>query len=268
MIVRLLGTGAADGIPAFFDANRVSAHARAVGGRELRTRAAALIDGQLKLDFGPDTFAQCLRDGLDPRDWVAVLYTHSDADHFTARELQYALYPFTDNHLAPFAIYANDIVARNIHDRYADWPFEVHVTKSFEPYTVGEYLVTPIKANHSRDEDCQNLIIDDGKVAVLYATDTGWWSDETWAFLNGMKLDALVIECTNGRCNCDYWGHLNVETCIATVTRLREMGTLPADAPVVTTHHSHEGDMTYEELVAALAPHGITAGFDGYELEI
>ena len=58
MQVRLLGTGGSDGIPAFYGNDRVSAHARKVRGKEMRTRSAALVDGTLKIDLGPDTLCQ------------------------------------------------------------------------------------------------------------------------------------------------------------------------------------------------------------------
>ncbi|HTQ11150.1 MAG TPA: hypothetical protein VMI31_13870, partial [Fimbriimonadaceae bacterium] len=94
MKIRLLGTGGADGIPAFYGSNPVCDFARLHGGREIRTRAAALVDEGLKIDFGPDTLAQVQREGLDPADWTAVVFTHSDEDHLTASEFQYFLYPF------------------------------------------------------------------------------------------------------------------------------------------------------------------------------
>jgi len=44
MKIRLLGTGGADGIPAYCANNPVSDFAREHGGREIRTRAAARVD--------------------------------------------------------------------------------------------------------------------------------------------------------------------------------------------------------------------------------
>src|SRR4051812_21857635 len=108
MNIRLLGTGGADGIPAFCSDSMVSKWAREHGGKDIRTRAAALVDGDLKIDFGPDTQAQIQRDGLDPCDWTALLITHSDEDHLAVSELQYFLYPFNEHDNVPFAIYGND----------------------------------------------------------------------------------------------------------------------------------------------------------------
>jgi phosphoribosyl 1,2-cyclic phosphate phosphodiesterase len=78
----------------------------------------------------------------------------------------------------------------------------------------------------------------------------------------------LVIECTEGFCSTDYQGHLDVLECIQVVKRLRDMGTLKESAPVVTTHHSHQGGGTHAQLERALSPHGIQVGFDGMEISI
>lgn len=268
MNVRLLGTGAADGIPALFAESRVSDHARRHGGKDVRSRTAALIDGCLKIDLGPDTFAQIVRDGLRPSDWAAVVFTHSDADHFSVRELQYCVFPFTADLYGPFAIYANEAICDEIDLHYPDWPLEVHRTRSFCPFPIADYLVTPVRAYHSAGEDCQNLLIERDGATFLYATDTGVWREESWGFLEARRLDGLVLECTNGMSRSSYWGHLNIEECVGVVERLRAMGTLKPGAPVYTTHHSHEGEMTHDELAAALGPHGIQPGHDGLEFRV
>lgn len=268
MEVRLLGTGAADGIPAFFAESRVCDAARQRGGKDVRTRASALVDGHLKLDFGPDTFSQIVAHGVNPRDWSAILFTHSDADHFSVKELQYALFPFTEALFASFAVFANPSICAEIVENYPEWPLELHETRSFQPFQHAEYSISPLRAYHSRGEDCQNLVIDDGESVFLYATDTGVWQEETWDYLADFRLDALCIECTNGKERSKYWGHLNIEELLQVVGRLRSTGVLKPGSRVVTTHHSHEGDMTHDELFEALAPHGIEPGYDGMVLDV
>ena len=50
----------------------------------MRTRAAALIDGCIKIDLGPDTLTQVHRDQLDARDWCGLVFTHGHDDHIAA----------------------------------------------------------------------------------------------------------------------------------------------------------------------------------------
>ncbi len=268
MTIQLLGTGAAEGIPAVYSSTRVSDFARANGGRDIRTRCSALLDGRIKIDFGPDSLHQIHRECLDARDWEALVFTHSHDDHFSHSELQYFLYPFSSETKMPFPIYANEAICNQVRTHYPDWPFELVQTRSFETSEMGSYRLTPIRAHHMDDEDAQNLIFQrDGKT-LLYATDTGRWLDETWEFLLNWKLDLMIIECTNGVAYSDYEGHLGVATLGNVVERLRQQGTLSDATPVVSTHHSHNGDATYAELSAALAPLGVTAGFDGMKVTV
>lgn len=268
MTIRLLGTGCADGVPAFYSSSEVSRYAREHGGKDIRTRSAALIDGHLKLDLAPDNHAQLIRDGLDAQDWSAILFTHSHADHFALEELQYALFPFNDNEYAHFTIYGNAEICARLRCAYPDWPFEIVETKSFQPFTHAEYRITPIHAYHKLDEDAHNFIIQDGSKTLLYGTDTGIWEEHTWEFLKDFNLDGLVIECTDGFFGSDYDGHLDVEECLRVVQRLRDQGTVLDHTVIYTTHHGHNGGATHAKLEEALSPGGIRPGYDGLVFEI
>ena len=269
MVIHLLGTGGADGVPALYSESRVSRFARANRGKDVRSRAAALIDDGLKIDLGPDTWAQVAREGLDARDWWGVFFTHADADHFAVEELQYALFPFNEYESAGFTVYGNNVVSARIHERYPDWPMDVVTTKSFCPVAVGGYNVTPIKARHgSPDEDTHNLLVESDGRTLLYATDTGIWDEPTWGFLSEIKLDALVLECTEGFVLTPYNGHLDIEEFGQVVDRLRRQGTVSDSTLIVTTHHSHMGDATHEELERALGPLGVVVGYDGLKITV
>jgi phosphoribosyl 1,2-cyclic phosphate phosphodiesterase len=263
MNIRLLGTGAADGIPGFFRNDPVSKHARECGGRDVRTRCAALVDGVLKIDLPPDTFSQLQRDRLDPRDWSALLFTHSHEDHFAVGEIQYALYPFTEMDHMPYTIYGNETICRKIEERYPNWPIELVQTRSFESYQHGSYTITPVKARHIEEEDCHNLIIERGGKSILYATDTGVWTHDTFEFLSRYHLDVLVIECTDGLRKGNYLGHLDIDACVGVVDALREAKVLGSDSRVVTTHHAASGGARHCDLEKALLKHGIEPGYDG-----
>ena len=144
MTVRLLGTGAADGIPGLYSGCRVAQYAREHGGKDVRSRCGALVDLGIKIDLPPETRHQLWRDGLDARDWCALLFTHSDDDHFALAELQYALYPFNDMDHLGFTVYGNEEVCRRLRERYPNWPMEIVQTRSFEPFT------SPIRGCFSR----------------------------------------------------------------------------------------------------------------------
>lgn len=268
MKIHLLGTGAADGVPALYSDSRVSKHARSHGGRDVRSRSAAIIDDHIKLDFGPDTWHQVMREGLDATQWTALVMTHSHADHLAIDELQYTLYPFNPFEYCGFTIYGNAMVLSLIAEMYPAWPFELVQTRSFQAFEHAGMAITPVHAYHKLDEDAHNLIFQDGDATFFYATDTGIWEEDTWDFLKGYRVDGMVIECTEGFAPTSYNGHLDVEECKMMVDRLRKQGTLVDSAPIFTTHHSHSGDATYDELCAALNPSGIQVGYDGLRFEL
>jgi phosphoribosyl 1,2-cyclic phosphate phosphodiesterase len=234
----------------------------------VRTRCGALIDRHIKIDLPPDTNLHLLRDGLDARDWSLLVFTHSHDDHFALNEIQYGLYPFNDDEALGYTIFGNDTVCGRIEAAYPDWPLDLERTNAFETKIFGEYSITPILANHKEDEEAHNLLFFDGERTLLYATDTGVWGNASWQFLADVSLDGLVIECTEGIVDSGYSGHLNLVRMTDMVQRLRAEGILKRDAYVCTTHHSHNGDMTYSELADALEPYGIEAGYDGHEFSI
>ena len=268
MTIRLMGTGAADGIPALFGKDRVSQYAREHGGREIRSRTGALVDGTLKIDLSPDTWSQCAAQGIDPSEWTALVFTHSDDDHLSTSELQYALYPFTEADHAHMPIYGNAAVLQAIHARFPHWPIETHETRAFESFEVHGHLITPILATHGGGEECHNLLIERDEKTLLYATDTGEYAPQTFEFLSGKAVELLIIECTDARAPSGYAGHLDLYSLELMLTRLRRDGALAADARVLTTHHAARGDATHGELLDLLEPLGAEPGYDGMILTI
>lgn len=267
MNIRLLGTGGADGIPALYSDSRVSTYARKHGGKDIRSRASALVDGVLKIDLGPDTWHQMVRDSLDARDWTALLFTHSDADHFSPDELMYTMFPFNDMEFAGFTLYANELICRRILDKFPDWPVEMVMTQSFKSFQHGEYTITPVRAHHNPQEDAHNFIVQDEKSTLLYGTDTGIWDSPTWEALAGYKLDCLILECSEGFASTDYDGHLDANEFLYVLGRLREMGTVHQDTQVWTTHHANLGEATHAELQTFFTPHNVNIGYDSVVID-
>lgn len=267
MKIKLLGTGGADGIPALYSESKVSEFARKHRGKDIRSRSAAIVDDIIKIDLGPDTWSQLVREGLDAKDWTALLFTHSDADHFSPDELMYAVYPFNDYEFVGFTIYANEVICRRILDKYPDWPFEMVMTQSFKPICHGEYTITPIEARHKSNEDAHNFVIQDGKSTLLYATDTGIWNEKSWKALEDFQLDCLVIECSEGFASTAYDGHLDAYELVFVLDRLKKIGTVHEGTKIWTTHHSHQGEATHSELEDFFLPKGVNIGYDGAEIE-
>lgn len=88
MELTFLGTAASEGYPVACCGCANCERARALGGPNLRHRAAALIDGTLLLDLGPDVMAASLALGVPLTNVRSCLLTHEHADHFDGSNLR------------------------------------------------------------------------------------------------------------------------------------------------------------------------------------
>lgn len=70
------------GWPALFCNCEICKRARAVGGKELRTRTQAVVDQKILIDFPPDSYTHALNYSLQLGKVQHLLITHSHMDHF------------------------------------------------------------------------------------------------------------------------------------------------------------------------------------------
>ena len=268
MKLQLLGTGAADGIPAFFSTSDLSEHARRAGGKDIRTRTGAIVDDVLKIDFGPDTYVQAVRLGVRPSDWRWVAITHSHYDHLDAGLLQYCLPPFLpDTSKAP-EVLGNAKVISTLRSTF-EGAEQIAVRELETDVTVrlGDHFLTPIAAYHKLDEHSFNFVIEARGSRLLYATDTGVYQEATWESLKGTYLDCVVLECTDGFNPSDYWGHLSCEEVRGMVDSLRDLSCVDDRSTIVTTHHGDNGGATHAQLEEYFSEFNIQVGFDGMTIE-
>src|SRR5438477_7413769 len=114
MQIQLLGTAAAEGWPAPFCLCPACEEARRRGGVNIRSRSGALIDDDLKIDFGPDTVSQMQRHRRHLARVRTILFTHQHSDHLAATELEWAAKPFTQTPPPPIELWGNAQVIEEI----------------------------------------------------------------------------------------------------------------------------------------------------------
>ncbi|HSV74466.1 MAG TPA: MBL fold metallo-hydrolase [Chthonomonadales bacterium] len=266
MRVKLLGTGAAEGLPGLFCCCSTCKEARRRGGKDLRSRCTALIDDVIKIDLPPDTLHHVLAQGLDMTQVRYLLITHSHDDHYAPLELQYASWMFAAEPPPTIRILAPEHIGRKARQTLDldTLPLAVETLLPWVAVRLERWVVTPVPAFHMEEDLCFNYIVEDDERSVLYATDTGWYPDETWDRLAGRHLSGLVVECTKGFEEGGYERHLSIPQVVAMRRQMIESGALAPDARVVTTHHSHMAGMLHADLERALTPHGIEVGYDGF----
>ncbi len=272
MKITLLGTGAAEGWPGLFCDCSVCQYARATGGKNIRSRASAIIDGVLKVDLPPDLHMQAVQNSLNLRELRYLLVTHSHDDHLCPTELQYMGQWFTTEALPETLRIVGPSPALNRIRREVDISrLPVCLTTALPDHLLSfeDYRITAIEAVHDPSQLCLNYIIkaQDG-TQILYASDTGWYTETTWQFLERQEFDAVIAECTKGPIPTEYTGHLDMYQVIEMKSRLQRAGSINENTPFVATHFSHMGGANHEQLEAVLGQHGIITAFDGYSLTV
>lgn len=285
MKILFMGSAAGEGIPAPFCPCPACEYARKTGGKELRTRTGALIDGTLKIDYCMDTFSQALRYGLSFAELHSILVTHSHGDHLMTCDL--SRNP-TNAHLpedAPvLTIYGNAAVGRVVEEVLSD-EIAFRPVTAFRPIQVEGYRVTPLEAVHctsnrpgaawpvmfdgvsyNRSEETLIYLIEKDGKSLLYAHDTDELTPDNLAYLAGKKLDLVSLDCTNGGGHYDYVGHMGADDNLKVRERMLANGAADAHTVFVANHFSHNGIRPYEEM-QRLMP-GFVIAYDGLEIEI
>lgn len=278
MKIQYLGTGAAEGWPAVFCGCENCRRARKAKGKNLRSRQQALIDDTLLMDFGPDTYFHILKYGLDFSGLRYCLLTHAHTDHFYPQEMMYRGEPYGHElDGTKLNVYGDEKCqwlflqmlfteddSRNLRSRYA-----FHLVKAFDRFAVGDYQVTALPANHDPKEDClfYSIQAKDGK-RYLYAHDTGYFTEDAWKALEGVRYGCVSLDGTLGK---DPWigrGHMGLAADRKTVERMREIGCADQNTKIILSHFSHNGALLQDELEEQTKDDGFVIAWDGMTVEI
>ena len=286
MKLHYLGTAAAEGAPAVFCSCDFCRYARRAGGREVRTRAGSVLDGALKLDFGPDSYMQSLRDGVEYSSIHDVLITHTHDDHLAVSELSWRrpVFAHVPENDPPLTVWGNERLGEMLKpllgERLAFGRLE-----SFKTVTIAGYEVTPLQAVHCvsdapdaawpveyegktllrAEEAFIYLIEKDGK-RLLYAHDTSKLTPADMDYLKGKKLHLVSLDCTNGYQDLTYAGHMGAKDNLVMRDRLVSIGAADEETVFVANHFSHNGLKPYDELCALLP--GFIVAYDGLDVEV
>ncbi|MDC3413819.1 MBL fold metallo-hydrolase [Aquibacillus sp. 3ASR75-11] len=269
MEIRLLGTAAAEGIPALFCQCEHCERARKLGGKNIRTRTSAIIDRELKIDFPPDTFMHILIEGMEISTFQHLIITHTHHDHFFPEDIKMRSEIYAHGIEYPLSISGNESVVSTCKKvlNHTLQAFTIQEFKPFQTYKVGKAQVTPLKADHKPDENSYIYFIEKNGKSCLYGHDTGWFPNETFDWLSDKTMDVMILDCTNGLIDSRK-NHMN----IAAVKQLKETfeknRNIHQDTRIIATHFSHNIGLTHKDLEALLHPHGIDVAYDGMKIDI
>lgn len=259
-----MGTAAAEGFPGVFCRCKHCKKARELGGKNIRTRSSVIIDDVLKVDLPPDTYHHVLRDRIDLATVKDLLITHTHSDHLYANELNMRVSGYAHGCDHPLNIYGSETSVRLIREKIGkdNEYLQLHLLQPFVTIEIETARVTPLLADHGRNETCLLFFIERKGKTLLYGHDTGWFPRETWEWLENNRIDLAILDCTNGHIPSRK-GHMNIEAVLEIDHIFREKAIYHGDSKTIATHFSHNIGLLHEDLIACFQPHGIEVAYDG-----
>lgn len=277
MKIKYLGTGAAEGVPAFFCHCDVCNYAREHGGREVRSRCQAIVDDELILDCGPDTFMHMIQYDMNLTEMEHCLITHVHEDHLVPETFLYRQRGFANlkEDTKPLNVYGskdvgNALKAKEDGTVTADGSVVFHEMVPFHEMSIGSFKVTAFPAVHGTENPYFYMIRRNDRT-MLYAHDTDVFSEQVWEYFEKEKIyfDLVSLDCTEGtKRNLNYRGHMNFERNEEVRERMLQMGIADTKTKFVSNHFSHNGQATYAAACQYGEEHGFVVAYDGMEMEV
>ena len=279
MKIRYLGTAAAEGVPAVFCNCGHCTNARKLKGKEYRSRAQAVINDDLMIDLGPDTYQSALRFGVDLSAIKYLLITHTHEDHFLPFELTVRGEGYAKDMVQKdIYIYGNNRVKERYDHLLAErMPPQIaagiHFCQltPFKRESIGDYQVTPLPADHMLEESAFVYLIEKDGKSILYLNDTGRRIDSALQYLGslGTTLDFIGFDCTYGITEAGkYNGHMSIYDNALMLERMRAEGIAGQHTYAMSTHFSHWYLIPFEKLQKLASELSLSVAYDGIEITI
>ncbi len=282
--VTILGSGAAEAIPAFFCDCRVCRNAREKGGKEIRFRTSYNFGGVLQIDYGPDIL-QAFVKHPELNEMKHLLVTHAHGDHLSPQEFWFrgrgfCTKPFGDGR--PLGVHGSAAsIARAVgyeanptpqgpepDSEHAEYMrLAPHVVKAGDVFTLDDIgaEVRAFQANHAPNINALVYIVTMGGRTVLFFNDSGYPTEKTREMLKalngGLHIDLAIYDNTGA---FQGWrdGHMGAQAVLDTIAFFRECGLSDDRTTNVVNHFSHNGGATHEELCEFWSKHGVLVGYD------
>ena len=275
--IQILGSAAAEGIPALFCDCPLCQYAWEHKGKDVRKRTAYKINDRVRLDFGPDSMAQEFEYDLHSERLKHIFITHPHTDHLTSNEFTWRMPGFS--HVPEdklLNVYGSQGVVQTIKsffgERLANARLNPVVIKPFEAFDLPDEDQTwyPMPADHMYENPAGEPFIYAvrlGKKYMLVANDTVYFSEAVWKFLEEKHFvfDLVISDCTGAMKDQEH-GHMSGRFVLAVKERLEKIGCITGDTRYFINHFSHNGRATHAQLEEHFNPYGIEVGYDGLEI--
>ena len=273
--ITLLGSAAAEGIPAIFCDCEICRKAWQNKGKDFRMRTAYAFNERIRIDFGPDNLAQEYRFKLHSEKLRHLFVTHAHGDHLAANSLCMRRPGFSRGYANPLNIYGKPAVFERIREDTRGLLNLLNLNllpvTEFLPIELPEEDMTfyPLPANHCQNpQEAVFYAVRHGNAWILIANDTGYYPEETWRWLAEQPIlfDIVISDASFGTRDSRE-GHLGGRFVLAVKDRLTELKRINRKTRYIVTHFTHNCGALHKDLETCFHPHGIEVGYDGMILE-
>lgn len=297
MRLTFLGTASAEMYPAIFCECPNCTAARRAGGRSIRGNSCALVDDDLLLDLNATGQYVAAQRGISLARVRHLLVTHPHPDHFAPERLKWRRTPLEgvppfDTESGVWSARYSNVPVLTVHGGAAVWEafseafpqetlekarYDMRFVQ-FEPSVWNEcegFSFLPVPANHGPAGYTDSIILRRGGKTLLYALDSGGYTETALETLCGVRYDCVVLEGTFGLGPCgqdrgdslDGQGHMNLRKNRAMRGKLLERGCITAETPVLLSHLCPHYTPTHETFAPIAAEEGFTLAYDGMTIE-
>lgn len=278
MKIKFLGTAAAEGVPAVFCNCNTCKRAKAVGGREIRTRSQILIDDDTLFDFPMDTYMHMLTYRLDLSKIKRVLITHAHMDHCYPQEFCMRGGPFAHDMTEPDVfVYCNATVkamflsdtAREIRQSIAD-NIKINVLHPYDEIKSGDMRIIALPAAHTIGEECLVYYVERNGVGALLLNDSGVLDESVYVKLKEKNVNIRIaaLDCTYGAIKHGPGRHMGLFDVAEQKSIMQKLGLIDENTEFFATHLSHNNDLSHDEISVVAERYGIKVAYDGCEIKI
>ena len=232
---------------------------------EYRRFSSILIGNDLLVDPGPHIFdfeESCHPDLF--RNVKNILLTHSHDDHLCTKSVERLCAQgekgfWCEKHASFLVPPAKGLT--------------LHRIEPFLPFSIGEYTVTALPANHGTTVEGEiplHFIIETKNARLFYGCDGAWFLRNTWYHLRQFSFDLMILDGTlgNGYGDCRIFEHNNLKMVELMAAAIRNAGVLKPKGKIMISHlacGAHESHSRVEEQLKEVE---IGVAGDGRILEI
>ena len=260
---------------------------RALGGRNLRYAAQAVVFPDILIDFYNDR--QMTTYGVAVDSIRHLFITHAHWDHFQplgilglAARLPHQLQVYGNQSVIDALVFAN------VHDydrdrgrfvtRDSQTDIGCHVLTPEDVLSVDDTTIGVVHANHDIDksdnmimvETCLNYVFEREGKTVFYALDSSYMIPGSVEFLRRFRIDAAMMDASYGQWPIDVArsGHHNFAMLAETIDELREAGAFHDSTLVLASHLAMAEVKPYDDLLEEASRIGATLAYDGMVVEV